>query len=739
MTSPHRSRSPGRWLLVALAGLVPAAALLSPAAAAGAEKPKNSLQWIPQDAAYYSSIFRTGEMLRAIGKSRAWAKVKALPVVKAAWEKFQAEWSEEGRLSLIYNAFQTKENKQLIALLGDMFSREAFVYGGDGWVEFSKLWQEMNGYSSYFRLLPRMVGLKGQDAGKLGVAMYLDILADNLKGIRAPDTVIGFRLSKKARARDQIKRLEEGLKKLVELVPQLEGRVKRVKVAGGSFVTLRLDGSLVPWDRFPVKDFETRPGQYDEVIKRLKELKLTLAVGLRGDYLLLSIGATTSPLTKLAKGPLLVERKEFKPFARFANKRVTSVSYSSKKLQQATASSGALDTLVSAGKEFLRAVDLTDKQRAKIEKDMGDFGKDLRPYFPVPGPQLSFSFLTARGLESYTYDWTKYPDRDGSRPLSLLKHAGGNPLVVLVTRAKNDPKQYQLLVKWLKVGFGYFEEFGVPNLPEDVREKYKEFAKALLPLARRLDEATGKMLLPALADGQLGVVLEAKARSKQWFRQLPASDKKLPMLQPALLAGVSDAALLRKAFSEYRAIANDLLAKLHELMPEQVPALKISLPNAQKFKTCTIYSYPLPRKWGLDKQITPNMALGEKVAALTAFRSQSRRLLTETPLRVTKGPLANQSRPLAMAFYLNWAAVVDALAPWVEFGVKELGPRILQLDVDDPNEKAAADKALDDIHKQARTVLQVLKVVRSCASVTYLQDGAWVTHTEIVIKDVPAR
>ena len=41
---------------------------------------------------------------------------------------------------------------------------------------------------------------------------------------------------------------------------------------------------------------------------------------------------------------------------------------------------------------------------------------------------------------------------------------------------------YDRLVKWVKTGYGYFEEFGLPNMPEQQREKAKKFLAAALPL-----------------------------------------------------------------------------------------------------------------------------------------------------------------------------------------------------------------------------------------------------------------
>ena len=76
------------------------------------------------------------------------------------------------------------------------------------------------------------------------------------------------------------------------------------------------------------------------------------------------------------------------------------------------------------------------------------------------------------------------------------------------------------------------------------RKKSGPFQKAmtsLLPLLGRLNQTTRDKLLPALADGQIGLVIDTKLKSKRFFRAMPAVADPLPMAEPALIFGVSDA------------------------------------------------------------------------------------------------------------------------------------------------------------------------------------------------------
>ena len=59
----------------------------------------------------------------------------------------------------------------------------------------------------------------------------------------------------------------------------LKGRSERVKVGGDEFLILKLDGSLVPWDMIPIGMIEEKEGEFAPLVKKLKSLTLTVAVG----------------------------------------------------------------------------------------------------------------------------------------------------------------------------------------------------------------------------------------------------------------------------------------------------------------------------------------------------------------------------------------------------------------------------------------------------------------------------
>ena len=77
-----------------------------------------------------------------------------------------------------------------------------------------------------------------------------------------------------------------------------------------------------------MRNVERNKGDVDRLVERLKELTLVIAIGVRDDFVLVSIGPTTDTLAGLGKGKLLDSRPEFAPMHKFADKRIVSIGLS---------------------------------------------------------------------------------------------------------------------------------------------------------------------------------------------------------------------------------------------------------------------------------------------------------------------------------------------------------------------------------------------------------------------------
>ena len=88
---------------------------------------------------------------------------------------------------------------------------------------------------------------------------------------------------------------------------------------------------------------------------------------------------------------------------------------------------------------------------------------------------------------------------------------------------------YEKAVKAVRDAFPDLDKIAEEKLTGQDKERYEKAKEDFLPLLKRLDETTDKLLIPALSDGQIGFVLDAKWTSKQWFKGMPETEKAMPM------------------------------------------------------------------------------------------------------------------------------------------------------------------------------------------------------------------
>jgi hypothetical protein len=271
-----------RWGLAGaiLAILIGSLALSDAARAAGPlDKLDTSLNWVPDDAAFYSASLRCGEQIKAIGKSRAWAALKTLPAVQDATKKLSApllkgdyglDASAPESYGLQAKAFlENPEVKKALQLLGDMFAREAFIYGDQGIVDLVDLVQTVSNSMNYGQMFSQMNGQGPVDPGALALAA----LAQNLDLLKVPNVIIGFRVKNKQLAQEELTKLEGMVNMFLMFVPEVANRWKRTTVAGNDYLTLTLDAGLIPWQKIPldeVREHEINKGDVDKVVAKAR-------------------------------------------------------------------------------------------------------------------------------------------------------------------------------------------------------------------------------------------------------------------------------------------------------------------------------------------------------------------------------------------------------------------------------------------------------------------------------------
>jgi len=688
----------------------------------------SSLNKVPADVAVYGSALRLSEQFDLFVRSKAYEKLSALPAVRAALAHVHDELHKaDNPLHKVMDFLHAPENAELRQVVHGLLRREVFAYSGEDAVKFLALAGQVNFAVQFAPLTARLKGEGDKPQEAMQLEALLDTLKENLDELVVPDMVIGFRVDDPQAVLTQIGRLETLLKQvLADAPPPLRNRLKRSKSGSASTLAYALDGTLVPWDQIPWDRYDLDADDYEELITKLKGMTVTVAVTVKDDYLLVTVGGNTKGVERFGAGAALSSRPEFVPLAKFADRRLTSISYSSEKLSAAMATNADdLKELVEQGKQGLEAARLSDKLREAIGKDLEKFAKEAAAYLPKPAATMSFAFLTDRGDEGYSYVFDASPAVTPG-PLTLLHHTGGAPILAAASRGMDVTPRYKGLVKWLTIFYGHGLAAAEELAPEGVVEQIKASMQQVIPFLERFDTITGTQLLPALADGQSAFVIDGKWKSKRWFPELDQKGKDLPMPEIGLVLGVSDAELLVKAFKGYRELVNDVL-NVARGFGANIPEQGWPAPTAKKAGDATLFFWPVPHA-GQDESILPNIGVSPKVLTFTMSVQQAERLQRATPMKGELTKLAGD-RPLLAATFVDFNALVNLARPWFDtFALPEIEAKTPE---DGPPGLRRADVA-----PQVKVVIDVLQCLKTYRDATYREGNATVTHSETIIRDL---
>ncbi len=709
-----------------------------------AASPVASLDIVPDDAAFYSAMLRNREQFDVIAKSKAWAKIQALPGYQWALGFYQMQAANPGSpAGYLQAALNNPESRKSLDFLADIFSDEVFVYGGPSCNKFVELYQTVywDIYMSGFQQ-----GIEAARQGKtpprsdeMQARILVRALSSQVDNIVFPDLVIGLKCKDKDFAKQLLDKLEANVQPIFAGNPMLAGRFKRETVGGHDYLTLTLEGGMVPWDpkvEEKIREFSATPADADKLIDHLKKLKLVVSLGLRDDFLIVALGPTTDALARLGKSPLAA-REELAAVKEYAAKRLTSVSYTSKTFNRHFRPSKAdIDKLATTVKSMIPPIpEEFSKLRGEIEQNVDELARDLKSMITEIGATASVGFLTNRGTESFSYDWSEHPEIDCSKPLDLLKHIGGNPIAVVAGRGTVSVGSYDMLVKWVGIISQYIAEYAGEQADATpvARQRLAIFMPALKSLAGRVDKAIRKSLLPALADGQSALVIDAKLTSRQFIKAIPPTEQAMPMIEPAIVVGVSDAPKLKEAFTEFYAAADDFVEELKRMDeiknkpgipggPEIPKDFKLPRPKEFNLKQGKLWGYALPKEAGVDSRVMPNAGVADNVAVLSMSGRHTQRLLGESdPVMAGIKLPTNKAYGTVAAF--DFTALLDAAAPWIDMALAKAA------------EQGPPDN-VEMIKQHAKTGLEVLRCYHGTVAVTYQEGKITITRSRSEFKDL---
>ncbi|MEX0612846.1 MAG: hypothetical protein WD229_12065, partial [Pirellulales bacterium] len=439
------------------------------------------------------------------------------------------------------------------------------------------------------------------------------------------------------------------------------------------------------------------------------------------------------------QGKFLADQAAIQRLAKHADQRIASIGYVSQSLAQSMNSpQQTIDDLAGTAEEILRHAEIADEHRQQLVEDIRSL--DISRFMPEPGDTSGVTFLTARGYEGFRYQSGSRPMMDSSKPLTILNQVGGSPMLVFASRSNDTVEDYDAAIDWLRRTARHVEQIVETKADPEDWAKYQQYRERALGLLRRINKANREYLYPAFADGQGAVVIDAAATSKQWITHMPASPKPLPMIEIGFVASVSDAERLRKGVQEYFAVVRDAIALMREINPEDVPDVQLPEPKKRELEGGgTLYVYPLPEEWGADSRVAVAAGITDSATAVSTLPETTERLLRSTPLKVDTS--IDLNRPAGVVVHFEFQKMIGAIRPWINYGFDVAMGKIKAEGDEDESGADAPEQSpmmlqMGFVVPQIHQFLDIAAAFHCASSVTYDEDGLWVTHSEIHFEDL---
>jgi flavodoxin len=694
-----------------------------PAQAADPQPAKaTSLAMIPANATFYTSTLRLKEQIDLFYKSRAYKTLRSMPSVKQAYDQVMAQLkdSDGGSTEMIEQFMQSELGKKVTDVLTEAASDEIFAFGGGQWSNFMRLLAQVNQAQtagSYGAML------QGSDPNVGQGRAILRTLMKNRAQLKVPELVIGFRLATPDKASKLLKQAAVIAEGFAAGQQEIEDRFKVKKIGDGEFMTLELDGSLIPWEQVDLTEVEEKRDEFKDLIDHIKKMKLTVSLGVSNNYLLLSLGESTKDLEAfLGKGKKLIDLVDVKPIVDAGAKRFTSLGYLSKEFVASAGGTYAdsYGEMIRSLKESLKTADLSEERKKSVAKLLDEVQAEVQAAPKIDfGSSIGYAYLTNIGYEIYSHDRTQHPSYDKIN-FKMHEHWGGNPIFATSFGCFVDGETYKSFVTFAKKGFNLSQEFLSDYVDAETLAEIKKTIAQLTPTLEKLDKSIANTLIPAMKQSGLGIVVDGKWKSKSWINFAPPSDKEMPMLELGLLIGVSDAKKFDQGCTEVREILNELLEKLSDVPNAGIPA-GLAVPAPTKGEG--LYWWEIPTS-PLDEQVVPTVGTGKAASVLTFSKKHAARLIKPTPLTFRTKELAF-SGPVLGACVLDWVGFVELVAPWIEQGVAQTA-RELEIDA----------KISKRWMREAQLGLDIAKCFKGATCTTTKAPAGVIHKTVIVVKDL---
>lgn len=700
---------------------------------------------VPADCSFFSSNLLLKDQFVKVRDSEAMKRLLSLPIVQVQLLQLRSLPQFQQAKDLLETSPPARD---AIEVAKDAISNEVFVCGDASWV---KVLDSFVAWTNDVRICNFKAGMREgirgaqgspgvEDAGDVasgaigqsGAFDTVETVKSLLKyrdGLFTPGMLIGLKLSG---SEEKLRHILESITARINESLALPATVNQVEINGNRYYTMAITRDAVPEGTFEkirgkLESAGCTQQEASEFIDWAKSIKVVVTAGYCKPYFIVSIGSDNAFLERLGRAASLDGSPVFAPVNRFKGRRVASIGYAS--WQMAVA--GRFDP--GQFREMARAlIDALPEEKSpegfseSLDEKLEKFSRDIEATMPVPSEIVSVSILN-RGVESFTFTKSPQPGVDYSRPLTILEHAGGSPILAAACGSSGCAGEYETLRKWALSSYGLVQTYLAPELGEEKRDRYERLRSVAIPFLRVVDEATRQHLIPAVDAGQSLVVVDTGMRiSKLWKDRVLESP--LPFLMPAYAIELKDAAQFKAAIKAYAAASEELVnsaARLKQVAPgDEEAEFSVPAPEVTPLEEGKVFLYT-PSKW-LDAEIQPNLAVKDDLAVFSLSPGQTEAMCRKEEM--PENEVVAMDLPSGCVFRFRSEPLIGCVREWVNYRFRERSP-----DEATEGEGAAAVTAI--LKQTVEELLNAIGTFKGITSRTYMDGDYVVTHSWAEFRD----
>lgn len=652
----------GRSCCLIAAGL----AIFAPASAAE-DLSESALAVAPKDVAFFSTSMHLSDGWQELADSRVVARLRQVPYVQRLEAELLQQWENPPpQMQQPKAIFESPMVQNILRFLKDAGSDEFFAYGDGKWTDALQGLVEVNNSFSY-----AMAG------GEVGIEKYVsEQLATDLNKIEIPGLVLGFRLKDQQNAMFQLNALE-GIIRMAgiqapELAPVLE-KFEHRDVEDGTVLTISLDTSLIPLEEMSSREREVAERFVDALAGR----SLVFSMAVRNNMFLLGISEDATLLDQVGSADAtLLEHETIEVLKAELPEKLRQVGYLSKDFRngiwQANMEGYASRIAAQVTLPLMQAADRNPAALQWIEAIKADaetIDSFLSANAPSYGPLLTWQFKTSTGAGGRVYDWTDTTALENAKPLDILNHSGGQPLMAFgICQAADTPEAKEAAKFLVELGerhAKYAIAMG-PNDPER-RSEAEALATRIVGLVRDVVEVLETKIVPALSDRQTVFAMAGQMTISELNGDpLP---KPLPVPELALSCKVKNQEIFLSGCADMLKILDDVVALVKEVNPNAMPPeYAIPRPQEDTIQGGRRFYY----KEFVDsiniEGVNPQIAINNDVVVFGFSERQVDDMLKGRSTNVLPAWVGSDDAVAAVSV-VGFAGITQLIRPWAEYGL----------------------------------------------------------------------